>query len=153
MKDPTIYLAGPMTGLTYEEISTWRNKADKFLRHVGWHVLSPVTDKMATDHPINDDAKRDTEHRPIVRTSSAFVSQDIFYVKHSDAILANFTGAKKVSLGTIWELGVADALGKMIVSVIEPGSVHDHSFVRRRSSLFVPTMDEALEYLSIIPQK
>jgi len=150
-----------MTGLTYEEMTGWRNKASKRLKKAGWNVLSPVVGQLTGKNAqpkgtINTDSERagpgQEERRPIGRVSSAFVSQDHLYVQKTDAVLAYLLNAPKVSIGTIWEMAWADAARKLLVTVVEPGGAHDHAFVRRRSNVFVPTLEEALEYLEgLIP--
>lgn len=159
--NPTIYLAGPMTGLTLEQMSKWRNTAAKRLRKAGWKVLSPVVGQLTGKNAqpkgtINMDSVKagpgQEERRPIGRVSSAFVSQDRLYVQKSDAVLAYLLDYPKASIGTMWEMAWADAWNKLLVAVVAPGTPHDHAFVRRRSSVFVPTLEEALEYLEgLIP--
>jgi nucleoside 2-deoxyribosyltransferase len=154
--DFSVYLAGPMTGLTFEQMIGWRKTATKRLRKAGWTVLSPIVGQLTGKNAqpkgtINMDSARSgpgqEERRPIGRVSSAFVTQDRLYVKKVDVVLAHLLDAPNVSIGTVWEMAWADALDKQLVTVVTPGSVHDHAFVRRRSNVFVPTLEEALEYL------
>ena len=150
MERPTIYLAGPMGGKTWREALDWRVYVDKELSPRGWHCLSPLKaqiDDQDLDSAIPTPIGRDSYEKPLPLVSSAFVAQDEFYVRKSDWVLANFLGAEKVSLGTVWELGFAYALGKQVISVFEPGSVHDHAFLRRRSHIFVPSLEDAVGFL------
>jgi len=149
MSKPTIYLAGPMTGLTWEQATQWREKAALILTP-SWRVVTPVKGQLqsAQSDVITASTMDDTqEHLPLAHTATGITAQDEFYVRQSDWVLANFTGSTRVSQGTVWELGFAWGLGKQIISVIPKGDVHDHPFIRRRSHVFVQELDEAIEYL------
>jgi nucleoside 2-deoxyribosyltransferase len=158
---PTIYLAGPMTGLLEETYYGWRTKARLALEDAGWQVLTPTKGQELPDGE-NYDADRTEEWRPINRTSSGMVRQDRLYVWRSDAILFNFhpevvapvrckncgeVADERASIGSAIEFGWADARDKLIVTVLVPETIHDHGFFRRLSGVFVPTLDEALTYL------
>jgi hypothetical protein len=47
-------------------------------------------------------------------------------------------------------MGYARATGKKILSVIEPGSIHDQAFARRGSDLFVDSFEEAIDFFQTI---
>jgi nucleoside 2-deoxyribosyltransferase len=83
-------------------------------------------------------------------TATGITAQDEFFIDQSDWILAHFLGADIVSIGTIWELGYGWHANKKILSVLEPGSVHDHGFVRRRSHVFTPSLEEAIQFFKAI---
>jgi nucleoside 2-deoxyribosyltransferase len=93
---------------------------------------------------------RPTEHLDLIHTATGLTTKDEYYVRRCDIILANFLGADRGSLGTAWEMGFGYALGKQIISVIALDDPNDHAFIRRRSHLFVPTLEEAVEYLKDI---
>lgn len=152
MPRPTIYLAGPMKGLTWEHAYGWRQWATGKLTKAGWKILCPVRPQISDVDPstvIQNPAREelDSDKRPILKTASAFVTKDELFIRRSDMLLANFLDATEVSAGTMWELGLAWGLGKQIVSVFEAGNPHDTAFVRRRSHVFVDTLAEAVEYL------
>jgi hypothetical protein len=52
--------------------------------------------------------------------------------------------------GTFTEFGWADAFSKPIVTVLKPGSVHDHPFVRALSGFIVPSLDEAIDIIKSV---
>lgn len=152
MPRPTIYLAGPMKGLTWEQAYGWRQYATGMLTSAGWKILCPVrpqicnVDRSSTiGSPPREDPR--SGKRPILKTPSAFVTKDELFIRRSDMVLANFLGTQEVSAGTMWELGFAWGMGKQIVSVFESGNPHDTAFVRRRSHVFVDTLEEAVDYL------
>jgi nucleoside 2-deoxyribosyltransferase len=147
---PVIYLAGPMNGLTWEEANVWRYEARNTLESAGWEVLSPVDGQLDDSVEPTDvipNLPRNAEEQPIQFTSSGLVTKDEFYIRKSDWVLCNYTNATQRSIGTVWEAGFAYAKEKLIISVLPAGNTHDHSFLRRRSHIFVPTLDMALTYL------
>jgi nucleoside 2-deoxyribosyltransferase len=144
---PTIYLAGPISGLKLKDSIKWRNEVREQLSDK-WHVFSP------SESDLNAGASEEDvipENRPGWRhincTSSGLVTGDEFLIRKSDWLLVNLRGAEKVSLGSMWEMGFAWGLNKQIITVIREGERHDHPFVRRRSHVFVPDLPEAVEYL------
>lgn len=155
MSKPTIYLAGPMTGLTWEEATEWRDMATLRLTPQ-WRVITPVRGQTKYNKATMGDvitASTMTEEQPslpLAYTATGITAQDQFYIDQSDWLLVNFLNANRVSIGTVWEMGYAWGRNKMIISVIEPNSIHDHPFVRRRSHVFVPDLDEAIEYLGVM---
>ena len=155
----SIYLAGPMNGLTWRQASEWRDRVEEVLvedkyeaDEETWVIYNPLNGEIEgcedLDEIIGAPKSTDTQRRKLSHTATGITAKDEFYLRKSDWVLANFTGENRVSIGTCWELGFAWALGKQIISVIPPSGIHDHAFVRRRSHIFVPELEEALEYLS-----
>jgi nucleoside 2-deoxyribosyltransferase len=102
------------------------------------------------DDIIPASTQLDTEVVDLWVTATGVTAQDEFFIDQSDWILAYFRDATRVSIGSVWELGYGWASGKKILSVIEPGSIHDHAFVRRRSHLFTPHLNEAIQFFKNI---
>lgn len=153
--EPVIYLAGPITGFTWEMALAWREKCRERLRRVGFKTISPLDSQKER---IPEDKtqlvvapKREDAALPIEFTGSGIVTADEFYIRKADFLLCNFENSTVISPGTIWEMGLAWGLNKMIVSVIPPNNIHNNVFTRRRSHVFVPDLDEALEFLEKIP--
>ncbi len=145
----TVYLAGAMYGLSYDEASLWRNQVKKDLGHAWedclshyWEVLDPMQGKedlgletfigMEYDDP-------DLNHR-------AIVEKDLFHVREASVILANLTNipACSPSIGTMMELGYALALNKLVYVVADKDSLHaKHPFIKGRCVVF-PTISRAV---------
>lgn len=70
-------------------------------------------------------------------------------VQRSNGLLVNLTGADRVSIGTMIELGWADAYRKPVVIAMEEGNIHWHAMVRDRG-LVVSTLEEATELIGAI---
>ena len=63
-----------------------------------------------------------------------------------DALLVNLLGAKKVSIGSVLEIGWADAFRKPIILAIEKeGNPHDHAELKEVANFIVDNLDEAIE--------
>jgi nucleoside 2-deoxyribosyltransferase len=137
-----VYLAGPIAGRTVDQANEWRDKANAVL-NVYYNTVSPLRNY---EHP---DPKK-----PISQTDGNvknFVSRDLFDVRSADIVLCNLIGAARTSLGTLFELGYAAAMGKPIALIIEPeGNPNDGPFTRECASWVFTDLDEALVYLSHI---
>lgn len=144
---PTVYLAGPITGCTYEEATDWRHG---FTRKVGATVrcLSPMRGKAylasldSMPHTFNE----------VMSIQKAIVARDYFDTRRCDVMVANFLGAiEVVSIGTVIECAWAHAHGVPVLAVIEQeGNCHDHPMLRETWGWRVPSLDEAAAAIQII---
>lgn len=131
----TIYLAGPISGLSYDQATNgWRRRFEIMVEHLlgdedfGFiRCASPMRGK---------DFLADTEklgHRPEemhgyanpMASPSGIVTRDHHDVRTCDVILANFLEAEAVSIGTVLEIGMAFNARKPIIAVVPPGD-HPH---------------------------
>ena len=117
----TVYLAGPITGLTYEQATIWRNNAKTVLRSKGYRCIDPMEGEADT---LN-------EHHPdLHRRVSEIVHLDKYYVDQSDIIFVNFEHYdEKMSVGTISELAWAWSNGSIIVAVVPDGCPYDRAWL------------------------
>jgi nucleoside 2-deoxyribosyltransferase len=140
-----------MSGLTWRQALAWRREVEAELSN-RWRLINPVRAQVAEDKldqpiPLTNQRKK---HVDLWVTATGVTAQDEFFIDQSDWILAYFLDAKIVSIGTVWELGYGWGTGKKIISVLEPGSIHDHGFVRRRSHVFTPHLSEAIDFFKAI---
>lgn len=153
-----IYLAGPIRGLTYGECTEWRDYASRVLKDWGHVPVSPMRGKEYLEGagPLLGDSRGDgsssggSYDKYPMSSEQGIWGRDTFDVKHCDAILANFEGATQLSIGTCMEIQRGYDLDKYVLVVVEPGAIHDHPFIRRAASLFVPTLNEALVILRMM---
>lgn len=135
-----VYLGGPITGLTYDDCTSWRDEVQPALEAEGIEVRNPMRDK---EHfvigngplPSRFDAESDA------------VQQDLNDIDEVDVILVNLIGATHVSIGSMCELGYAKARGKYIIVAYEEGSIHDHLFVELLATDVVASLEDALDRL------
>ncbi len=145
---PLVYLAGPIKGLSYAGATDWRTHAAGLLHIGGIVALSPMRHK-AYLRPEQDIA----DAYPLSPLSSqrGITTRDRFDVLRCDVVLANLLGAEAVSIGTMIELGWADAARKPVVLVMEPeGNPHDHAMVRELAGFRVPTLNDGLEIVTAL---
>jgi len=144
----TVYLAGPMTGLTFEEANKWRNTAktlieyDPFGDSSGLKALNPFRGK--------EELLKDTgELKPFgytntIASDQGITSRDRNDTMKADCVIMNFLGAKKISAGTMVELGWADSARVPVIIVMEEeGNPHDHCMVRAIATYRVANIEDA----------
>jgi nucleoside 2-deoxyribosyltransferase len=145
---PIVYLAGPVTGLSYDRVTTWRSEAkDRLLPHIdcadpmrGFDHLRHETKLKYTyiDHPFT--------------TRRGIMMRDYFDVCRSTALLVNLLDAPDKSAGTIMELAWAFHLRKPVVVIMEPeGNLHDlHPMLMETYDFRVSTLEAGIETARII---
>lgn len=153
-----------MTGLRLEEAEGWRERASAALDGLVSVCIATdpgpafgaraVSRKFSCFSPLRGkeflrDAGEMTSAGPVqAGGDQGIYARDRWDVMRADVVLANFTGARTVSIGTMFELAWAAQAGKYIVVVMEPGNPHDHAFVRQAASVVFGDLDAALEYMT-----
>lgn len=132
-----VYLAGPITGLTFDDANDWRTDVEHELERYGIEALNPLRGKehLAGIGPLPD----------VFDGASAALRQDLEDIDAADLVLAHFLGAERPSIGTCIELGYAYARGVPILAVADVDNPHSHMFVQYVSTFWATTLDEALE--------
>jgi nucleoside 2-deoxyribosyltransferase len=139
----SVYLAGPITGLTWNEAVGWREYVASVLRSDGITCWSPLRGK-----DFLQSVGRIADSYPGVHPLSSpagIVARDRWDVQRADVVLANLTGTKRASIGTILELAWADSARVPVVGVWEEGNVHDHAMIRQIVPYVVRDLDHGLE--------
>lgn len=147
---PKVYLAGPISGLTYEGSTSWREYASRQLAEWGIGAASPMRAKGFLDDGKTITAYGSVDGRNPLATTRAIVARDHFDVRNVDLVLMNLLGAQKVSLGTMVEVGWATAYSKPIVLVMEPGNLHEHPFLDGLVGFHVADLDSGLSIVHAI---
>jgi hypothetical protein len=153
-----VYLAGPITGQTYDGANDWREAAIARLAKVGIKGLSPLRGKYylegLTDIPDSLDVP--------LSTPKGITTRDRWDCLRCDVLLVNFIGAKRVSIGSCMEIAWADTRHTPIVLAMESpqevatgtalsrGNVHEHAMIRECAGFILPTLEEALSYVEAI---
>src|SRR5579872_3271647 len=101
----TVYAAGPITGISYDESTSWRTELSGMLPFNDVVIMSPLRAKtyLAGEHEIKD------HYDQIMSTQRGITTRDRWDTLSCDAIVVNLLGAKRVSIGTMIELGWADS--------------------------------------------
>jgi nucleoside 2-deoxyribosyltransferase len=144
-----VYLAGPITGLSYKGATDWREFARDDLAKAGITGLSPMRAKHYLAH-LKSLSGTGEEYADlgVLSTQKSVTARDRFDTRTADVVLMNLLGAERVSIGTMIEAGWADAFRVPIVLVIEPTNLHHHMMLREVAGFVV--LDEALHTIKAI---
>ena len=156
----TVYLAGPITGLTYKDARFgWREEFADMMTKMGFdhiHCRSPMRGKdfLKEITEVLSCAAEQYPDNPM-GTEAGITTRDFNDVKTSDAMVACFLESNNVpSLGTASEYGYAHTLQTPIITVgnftkDEHGKIITsdpnikHVMLARMSGFLVPTLEEA----------
>jgi nucleoside 2-deoxyribosyltransferase len=147
MRQHLVYLAGPITGLSFEGCVEWR---EWFIDQLPKEIvgLSPMRGKDYLEH--EQDLKMDYAHI-VLSSGRGITARDYNDCRRADLIVANMLGAKKVSIGTVMEIAWAKAFNVPVVLVMEPkGNPHDHAMLTECVGFRTPTLEEALWLTKVI---
>jgi len=147
MSEKLIYLAGPITGLSFEDAANWRDSAEKFLKKINMRGLSPIRGK---EYLLQEGVLKDHYNEHFLSKGKTITRRDRFDCTRADMILMNLLDAKTVSIGTMIEIGWADANRIPIVLVMEDDNIHRHSMVEECADYRVKTLTEALALIKVI---
>lgn len=140
MKEFLLYCAGPITGVSYDKSTDWREYvASRLPAHI--KAVSPMRGKkyLASEKNVKDSY----EEHPL-SCQKGITCRDRMDVMRCDMVLVNFLGANMVSIGSVMEIAWADAWRKPIVLVIEKNNVHSHAMLREVSGFIVSHLDDAI---------
>ena len=165
----TVYLAGPLTGLTYRDARHgWR---EEFAKMLPAHILplSPMRGKDSLMGEVDIQGDPDMYPSNALCSASGIVTRDRNDVKNCDVMVACFLGMteRKSSIGTCVEFGWADAYRKPVIMVIEDdpngsytdsdgitrtivnsgkkANIHLHAFLTEIAGYRVNNLEEAAE--------
>ncbi len=141
-----LYLAGPITGCTYDGATNWRVVASRYLKPYGITCFSPMRGKeyLSKEQEI---AISYTLPEHYMSQAKHLVNRDKNDVMTSDALLVNLHGATRVSIGTMFEIAWAHILNIPSVVVMELDNIHVHPFVSEAASFMVPSLEMGYEVI------
>ncbi len=139
---PRVYLAGQIAGLTYDGADDWRQVAATLLTPNGIRVFSPLRGKEflrgagVLEGPV--------DAHPL-STAHGLTARDREDVRRADAVLMYLPNSERVSIGTMIEIGWADAWRVPVVLVTDPNSLYAvHPMVAECVSYTVPTLEQGV---------
>ena len=118
-----VYLAGPISGLTFQEANQWRVELAEELAELGIESFNPL----APDKELDDGRIITHTDCPEGITGEDIFNRDVAWINESDLVVANFN-APHFSPGTMWELGYAYAMDIPIVTLGKEDQI-SHPFV------------------------
>jgi nucleoside 2-deoxyribosyltransferase len=146
-----VYLAGPITGCDYNGCTDWREAVKAELEATGvYRCISPMRGKEALK-----DVQCFTPFGYALEkggcSNQDIYRRDSYDVHRSDVVLVNLVGAKRVSIGTMFELAWAQRAGKFVLVVLEDdANPHNHAFVHQGASMTVKSLEDAVLYLKSV---
>lgn len=141
-----VYLAGPITGLSYGGCTEWREAAKQRFADAGIQAFSPMRGKEYLSHLTNiSGTGEEYANLGMFSTPQGIISRDYFDCTTCDVLLVNLLGATTVSIGTMFEIAWAFMKRTPIVVAIEPEfNPHEHIFVRYAAGFRTASLDEAI---------
>ena len=147
MNRGTVYLVGPIRGLSYEEATGWRNQAKKELEDCGFTVLNPMSGKenLKGTEDIGVNLKTGDEAK-----NQYIYFSDIHRVNESNIILANMLPKSyRPPIGSMFEIGYAVAKDKTVILVTDDLYLQKHPFIEY-TCIVVPTLEDAYTLINKI---
>ena len=141
---PAVYLAGPISGLSFEGCTDWREYAKNALAHHNIRGWSPMRAKeaLAALETISGHGNEYAHMGPFA-TSRGVMTRDFFDCNRADVVLVNFVGARTVSIGTVMEIAWAYQKHTPII-VAADNDLHNHMMLNEAYGFSVKTLDEAI---------
>lgn len=142
---PTVYLAGPIAGCDKGEANDWRWQVSGKLRGSGIVGISPLRCE-----PLIGERYMVGYEDPRFGTPRAIASKNITDVKLCTMTLCYMPRAlneRRLSVGTLLELGWAHAFGKPTILVTDYQFLLEHPVVQANASWILGTLDEAVEVI------
>lgn len=144
----TVYLAGPISGLSFDGANDWRLDFINKLASHGIRGLSPLRSK---DYLKKEDNLRDEYNEHVLSCSRGIYTRDRYDSLNCDILFVNLLGATKVSIGTMMEIAWADSKKTPIVLAIEKeGNIHDHAMIREATGFRVDSLMSGLNVIRAI---
>lgn len=145
---PRVYLAGPISNVTYGSATDWRNTAARALADAGIAAFSPMRNKQflaqhkgALPHGVVD-------HTSPLATPKGIMSRDRFDCINADALLINYSDAPTVSYGTAMEVAWANMKHKPIVVIGSPDNPNiSHPMAQEAINFRVDTLEEGIDLI------
>ena len=136
-----VYLAGPISGCSYGECTSWRDKFIKVLDEPSNKCYSPMR---AKEFLANKPEIRDHFPDHLFGSERHIMTRDFDDCTKADVIVANLLGAKIVSIGTVMEIAWAFNRRIPLIAIMEPEkNLHDHPMIRQAIGFRVDTIEQA----------
>src|SRR6476620_1152916 len=150
MKDKfLVYLAGPITGTTYEGCTEWREQVKEMVDS-DILTLSPMRGKQYLLERTKGGVIADSYSDTIMSCEKGINCRDFNDVQRADALLVNFLGSKKVSIGTVMEIAWARAFNKPVVCIMEEDNIHNHSMLIYACGYITDNLEEGVVLLEAL---
>lgn len=146
---PSVYLAGPISGLSYGGCTNWRDHATKVLARRNIRGWSPMRAKDALKELATISGHgNEYAHMGPFATARGVMTRDYFDCTRTDVCIVNFCEAQTISIGTVMEIAWCYQARTPVILACPKGTtqhaLHDHMMVNEAIGFHVETLDEAL---------
>ena len=145
-KQYLVYLAGSISGRTYDEAVMWRNRLSAALEddpNINVKCISPMRGKA---YLSKETAIKEYYPNTIMSGAKAIYLRDRFDVMRSDIILINMQKEEDLkSVGTASEQAWGKSTGKMVI-IITNGILVEHPFLTEEA-IMVDYEDDAIRFI------
>ncbi len=139
--NPLVYLAGPITGCTYEGAADWREQVKEALKDKPVTALNPLRGKFF----LKGEESIGNDYAELLGCSRGIMTRDHWDATRCTVLLVNFLGAQRVSIGTVMEIAWAWENRIPVIVIMEPkGNPHEHAMIREATGFRVETLEQAL---------
>ena len=150
-----VYLAGPISGCTYGECTTWR---DEFAKDMPKDIFfaSPMRGKSSKGSTCREQTGAGEVAIPgradaVLRQDAAIMARDFFDCNRAAVVVFYLLGATRVSIGTMMEAAWAYAKHTPAIFIMEKeGNIHDHPMLRQAIDYQVESVEEAKQVVRAI---
>jgi nucleoside 2-deoxyribosyltransferase len=140
------YLAGPITGKSFDEAVDWR---DEFIQMLPDEItgMSPLRGK---DYLENEKSIDKSYEDNVLSCSRGIITRDYNDCKRSDIVVVNFLGTDKVSIGTVMEIAWAKSFQIPVIVIMKESNVHNHPMINECTGFRVETLKEAADIATVM---
>jgi nucleoside 2-deoxyribosyltransferase len=136
----SIYLCGPIGGCSYKECTDWRKYV---ANNIGEDILA-LSPMRAKEYLSNETNIKLSYETTILSSAVSITARDRNDIMNCDLLFVNLLAATKITIGSMIELGWADAWRKPIVLIMEPDNIHNHPIVNSLAGFRASTLDEGI---------
>lgn len=159
------YLAGPITGCSFDGCVDWREYVVKKLppEIIGLSPMRGKTyleglEKIADAYSYDSKTGYETVKRTrathlsgVMSCSRGIITRDFNDCRRADVLIVNFLSAEKVSIGTVMEIAWAKAFNVPVILVMEEkGNPHEHAMISECVGFRVKNLDEAVDVATML---
>lgn len=143
-----VYLAGPITDLTYEGAVDWRDYVATQLDSKKVETLSPMRGKtyLLSERSLKAEGYSDQ----VMSTAKGINRRDFFDCNRADCVFVNLLGAKRVSIGTVMEIAWAFQNKIPTIVIMEKDNIHQHAMIEDSVSWKVESVEQALDIVKFL---
>lgn len=141
--EKSVYLAGPITGKSYDNIVSWRDYVKVNLENYNITSYSPFRGK----HYLSDELSinHSYENYPLSSQRGLF-ARDMYDCFNRDLLFVNFLNATTVSIGSVIELTNFWTQRKPIVCIMDKNDkIHNHPMIREMCPYILENIDTAID--------